>query len=153
MTPSRRSRFEPSRLPIDPVLSDYVAAGELAQEIGERATPYSRPVDGILFREGDPPTKLYLLRKGKVTLTMHSADREVMRVRAGAGSLIGLPAVVSNEPYSLTATASTDAEILQIGPEEFCRLVESRPGLCVEALKILAAEIRSVRKALADFLS
>ncbi len=27
--------------------------------------------DGVLFREGDPPTRLYLLKGGEVTLTMH----------------------------------------------------------------------------------
>jgi CRP-like cAMP-binding protein len=153
MTSSISSGSNSSRLPVYPVLSEYVAQGELAQEIETRSTPYSRTVDGILFREGDPPTRLYLLKKGEIMLTMHSADREVMRVRAGTGSLIGLPAVVSNEPYSLTATASVDAEIRQISREEFYNLVENRPRLCLDVLRILAAETRSVRKALADFLS
>ncbi len=76
-----------------------------------------------------------------------------MRVRAGAGSLIGLPAVIGNQPYSLTAMAGVDAEIRQLTSEDFNSLVESHPGLCVDVLKILASETRSVRKALADFLS
>ncbi len=76
-----------------------------------------------------------------------------MRVRAGAGSLIGLPAVIGNQPYSLTARAGVDAEIRQLSSEGFCSLVKSHPEFCADVLKILATEIRSVRKALADFLS
>ncbi len=151
MIPSKRPDSEFSRLPIDLVLSDCVAEGDLALEIEAKSTPYSPETDRILFRQGDPPTLLYFLKKGEITLTMHSGDQELMRVRARPGSLIGLPAVVSNEPYSLTARASLDAEIRQLTPEDFDNLVQSRPRFCVDVLKILASETRSVRKALVDF--
>ncbi len=74
-------------------------------------------------------------------------------MRAGAGSLIGLHAVVINQPYSLTATASVDAEIRQLTSENFHSLVNSRPELYFDVLRIIATEIRFVCKALDEFLS
>ena len=152
MISSRRPHAKSSGLLIEPVLSDYVVEGELAREIEARSIPYNPEPDRTLFRQGDPPTSLYFLKKGEITLTMDSGDQELMRVRAGPGSLIGLPAIVSNEPYSLTARASLDAEIRHIIPEDFHNLLQNRPRLCVDVLKILASETRSVRKALVDFL-
>jgi CRP-like cAMP-binding protein len=56
-------------------------------------------------------------------------------------------------PYSMTATACPDAEIEHLSSEDFHQLIESHPDLYLIVVQILAAEVRSVRKALADILS
>lgn len=144
---------QPSRVPVNPVFSEFVAESELAQEVENRSTPFVPEVDQVLFHQGDAPTGLYFVRKGEVTLTMHSSNVIVMRVTARAGSLIGLPAILDNRPYSLTATACADAEIRLLPAEDFHKLLDSRPELCLNVLKILSGEIRSMRQAFADFKS
>ena len=49
---------------------------------------------------------VYLLEQGAVTLTMHSLDgRTIFSLEVLPGSLLGLPALVSDHPYSLSAVA------------------------------------------------
>jgi CRP-like cAMP-binding protein len=129
-----------------------VLDGALALEVAKRARFFALPADLDLFREGDAPKGIYFLRKGNVELTIQSAGRVVMFARAEAGSLLGLPSTVSNGPYSMTATACLGAEIGHLSCEDFLELIASRPELSLEVVQILAAELRSVRQALAGIL-
>jgi CRP-like cAMP-binding protein len=55
------------------------------------------PQDGILFRQGEPADCLYFVKSGEARLTMQAGDKEVT-IRAGQGSLLGIPAIVGNQP-------------------------------------------------------
>jgi hypothetical protein len=50
--------------------------------------------------------------------------REGERVR---GSLLGLPALFGNQPYTMTGEASWDAEIVSLGTNEFAEPVDREP--------------------------
>ena len=135
-----------------PVLSECVADVEFASEIVRKSEAFATPADGVLFNEGDPPTCIYFVRRGEVTLTMMSASKEVMRVRAGPGSLLGLPAVVGNQLYTLTAKAEQGAAIFRLTSDAFNELMKSDPRMSSTVLRILAGEIRSARHALSDLV-
>ena len=125
-----------SRVPTIPVLSASTADVELASEIVKRSKAFVTGADGVLFNEGDPPTCLYFVRAGQVLLTMQSGDKEVMRVRAGAGSLLGLPAIVGNQPYTLMAKAEQGAEVFRFASDTFYELMSltnERLQLCCES--------------------
>jgi CRP-like cAMP-binding protein len=128
--------------------SAFAADPNLIQELEKRSQ--RMPVAGmrVLFRQGDDPTGLYIVHKGEATLTMRSGDEIVMSVKACSGSLLGLPAVIGNEPYSLTAEASEGAELSFLSSAEFMKLMQSDPVLSLKLLQVLAAEVRAARKAL-----
>lgn len=136
-----------------PVLSECVADVDFASEIVRRSGAFATPADGVLFNEGDPPACLYFVRTGEVTLKMMSVSKEVIEVRAGPGSLLGLPAVVGNQPYTLTAKAEQGAEIFQLTSDTFNELMKSDPRMSSTVLRILAGEIRSARHALSDLVA
>jgi len=142
-----------SQLPVRPALHDYVVDEKLAVELAKRSKPLPLQANDVLFREGDAPKGIYLLRKGNVDLTMHSGNQVIVCARAGAGSVLGLPSTADDKPYSMTATACRDAEIEHLSSKDFHQLIESHPELYLNVVQILAAEIRSVRKALADLFS
>jgi CRP-like cAMP-binding protein len=105
--------------------------------------------DRVLFRQGDDPTGLYILHKGNVTLTMDSAQgKTFLSTQAEAGSLLGLPGLVGNEPYSLTAIARQGAELGFVTRDQFNELMKSDPLLALKILQVLAAEVRSARNAI-----
>lgn len=130
----------------DPISQEFLADPELAHEIEKRSKPCSAIGDGVLFRQGDLPIALYLVKSGEVALAMESGGRMVMCVRAGAGSLVGLPAVVGNKPYSMTAAPCAGAEIREISNLEFNDLIRSTPMLAMKVLQVLAAEVHLARR-------
>jgi CRP-like cAMP-binding protein len=60
----------------------------------------------MLFRQRDLPIGLYIVRSGEAMLLLTDENgNEVADIKVGAGSILGLPAVIANEPYSLSAMA------------------------------------------------
>ena len=127
----------------------FLADPELIRALSEHATPIVCDTDRILFQQDDPAAGLYILHKGEATISMTSQQGQtVLSVAAKDGSLLGLPGLISNQPYSLTAVARAGARVSFLGRSEFTTLMESNPPLAFKILQILAAEVRSARNAL-----
>jgi CRP-like cAMP-binding protein len=105
----------------------------------------------ILFIQGQTPTGLYIIRSGTVSLTMKADNGvEIVHFSVGAGSILGLPAVVARQPYTLSAKAVESLEVRCVGLEGFERLILEQPTLYPKVLEVLAAEVRSARLALTE---
>ena len=130
------------------VSSAFVADAELIEELEKRAKPLAVGPDRVLFHQGDAPTGVYILRKGSARLTSQSDGDSILNIRAGAGSLLGVPAVVGSKPYSLTAEALEGAEISLLPVEEFVHLMSTQPTLSFRVLQVLAEEVRFAREVL-----
>jgi CRP-like cAMP-binding protein len=132
---------------LDP--SAFVADPDLIRMLEKHTAPTPCDVDGALFRQGDPPAGLYIFINGSVTLSMISENgQSLFAAQALPGSLLGLPAVVTDKPYTLTANARAGAQVTFIGRSDFTQLMLSHPQLSARILKILATEVRSARRAL-----
>jgi CRP-like cAMP-binding protein len=131
------------------ISSSFVADPKLFQELKSRAKAITLGTDRILFRQGDAPTGVYLLRKGTARLTSRSDGEEIFDVKVGAGSLLGLPAVIGMKPYSLTAEVLEGAELSMLTCEDFVNLMQMEPSMPFRLLQVLAAEVRFARETLA----
>ena len=135
--------------PMQPDSSAFVADPELIRTLETRATPVRCDGDGVLFNQDDTAVGVYILHEGAATLTMTSHDGQpIFSVNAMPGSLLGLPAVVSEKPYSLTATAHAGAKVSFVSRADFLALVQTDPQLSLKMLQVLAAEVRTARRAL-----
>ena len=102
---------------LDP--SAFLADPELIQALEKRATSVSCGEDRVLFRRGDEPVGLFILRAGEAAISMDSGKENLgLSCLAGAGSLLGLPGVIANQPYSLTAIARKGASVGFVSKEE-----------------------------------
>ena len=138
---------ERSLVQLDPTA--FLADSELIRALSEHATPIVCDTDRILFQQDDPAAGLYILHEGEATISMTSQQGQtVLSVAAKDGSLLGLPGLISNQPYSLTAVARAGARVSFLGRSEFTTLMESNPPLAFKILQVLAAEVRSARNAL-----
>jgi CRP-like cAMP-binding protein len=127
----------------------FVADSELIRALAEHATPIVCDTDRVLFQQDEPAVGLYILLEGEATLSMASQEGQpLFSVQAKSGSLLGLPGLISNQPYSLTAVAQAGARVSFLGRAEFTTLMESNPPLAFKILQVLAAEVRSARQAL-----
>jgi CRP-like cAMP-binding protein len=138
---------ERSLVPLDPTA--FLADPDLIRALSEHATPIVCDTDRILFQQDDPAVGLYILLEGEATLSMTSQNGQtILSGEARDGSLLGLPGLISNQPYSLTAVAHSGARVSYLGRPEFTTLMESNPPLAFKILQVLAAEVRSARHAL-----
>lgn len=131
--------------------SAFVADPELVAALSKRSTPLSCSAGHILFHQGDTPTGVFILESGEAKLTMTSPRGDtVVSVRASAGSLLGLPGLIGNQPYSLTAEVCQGAKCSFVTREAFTALMQSDPMLSLKILQVLAAEVRSARRAMVN---
>ena len=134
---------------LDP--SAFVADKELLDALGQRSTSVFCDQDRVLFRQGDTPVGLYVLRAGSATLTMTSHTGEpLLRLSVSPGALLGLPGFVGNQPYSLTAEARRGSELGFVSREQFSDLMLNNPALSLKLLSVLAAEVRTARNAISE---
>ena len=77
-----------------------------------------------------------------------SSGKVVLCIQPSDGSLLGLPGLVGNEPYSMSANASKGSELSFVARKDFDDLMQSDPSLLLRVLHVLAAEVRSARHAL-----
>jgi|ERR1017187_5486018 CRP/FNR family transcriptional regulator len=129
----------------------FIADRELIQSLEERSKPIPCSEGRILFKQGDAPAGVYILQSGAAVLMMESASgKAVMFLEAGPGSLLGLPGIVANEPYTLTAMARRDSTIRFVTRDDFEDVIRTEPALQLPVLQLLAAEVRTARRALSE---
>lgn len=129
----------------------FVAAPELIQALEEQAAPITCQTERLLFSQGDQPDGLYILKEGIASLSMAAHDgHPIVSVQAVPGSLLGLPGVVSDTPFTLTAIARPGARLGYISRPDFTALMQSQPMLAMKILQVLAAQVSSARRALVE---
>ena len=134
---------------LDP--SAFVATPELIHSLAGHSAPLVCDQDRVLFRQGEIPQGVFLLLCGQATVIMTSpSGDQLTQFRVGDGSLLGLPGLIGNRPYTLTATALAGAELRFIDRAEFTLVMQSDPQLALKILEVLAAEVCAARRALSD---
>ncbi len=129
--------------------SAFVADPELIRALEQHSTPLDCLEDQVLFNQGDAPVGFYIFHAGEVVLTMKTPSGEqVMSMLAAKDSLLGLPGLIGNVGYSLTAAAKKGASVSFVSRDEFSRMMLSEPAIAMSILRVLAAEVRSARIAL-----
>ena len=135
---------------LDP--SAFLADPALIKALEKRATSFPCEEDRVLFRQGDHPVGLFIIHKGEATLSMNPGSNEhVFSCQVTAGSVLGVPGLIGNQPYSLTAIACSGAEVSFVAREDFNFLMQSEQPLMLLILHVLAAEVRSAPLALTQF--
>ena len=131
--------------------NSFAADCKLIQALVNRSQPVICSEDHVLFRQGEAPTGLYVLQSGQATLMRETTSgRAIIWLHAAPGSLLGLPGIVANEPYTLTAMARKGSEVRFVTRSDFEDLLQAEPSLNFGVLQVLAAEVRSARLAFAE---
>jgi CRP-like cAMP-binding protein/Fe-S-cluster-containing dehydrogenase component len=81
----------------------------------------------VLFREGDAPDGLYLIRRGSVTISRKLGGRDVVLSYLSAGNYVGEMALLSDSPRMATVTAAVTTEALVLEAEAFKRVLGRNP--------------------------
>lgn len=128
------------------MLAPFAASVELCTALSEFATTETIEAGQILFRQGEDVKGVYLVTSGtfKVSVAELGGTPGSDRI-AESGSVLGLPATMTGNPYSLTAEAVTTAHVGFVERDRVLSLLRRRPELCFEVVEILAHEVRHMR--------
>jgi CRP-like cAMP-binding protein len=111
------------------------------------------PRGDVLFHEGEPGDCLYVIRSGTVKLGRRSNDgRENLLAILGPGELLGELSLFDPGQRTATATAITDAEVLQMGHDELTKWLATTPAVAEHLLQALARRMRRTNETLADLV-
>jgi CRP-like cAMP-binding protein len=132
---------------IDPAA--FVAEPTLIRVLSERSVLVPCETDRVLFRQCEPAVGIFIVHKGAVTLSLMSQDgHSLFAAQARPESILGLPCVISEKPYTLSATAGGGARVSFVSSTDLRALMKADPVFSLKMLELLAAEVRSARKAL-----
>jgi CRP/FNR family transcriptional regulator, cyclic AMP receptor protein len=116
---------------------------ELA-ELGRHMTRHRFKRGEVVFYQGDPSGKLYVVEEGWVKLTRQSDVGDELLIDVfGPGSIFGEVSIFTNEPRTGTVTAIEPVVMTSLSRDSFYRLVQSHPRIALGCLEILAARLRS----------
>ena len=116
-----------------------------ASQLVERKAPE------FLFHQGDKPHGCYLIKSGKVRLSMEAQPgHRVLRRVVGPGCVVGLPASINGRVYSLNCEVVEDAELAYLSCQDLARLIKSDTGAAMKLLDLLSSEVQAVRSEFAN---
>ena len=134
---------------VDP--SGFVAEPDLIRALWQHAIPLDCSEGRKLFRQGDDPSGLFVLHSGDATMILENdGGVQVARVPMPPGSILGLPALVSDKPYSMSAVAKRGATVGFVTRNDFSSLMLTEPLLALMIVRVLAGEVRSTRVAISE---
>ena len=112
------------RAQVAPTLSD-----QEMDELVKGATIKSFPSGQPLFKEGDEPDGLHLIRRGSVTISNTIGDKEVVLSYVAAGNYVGEMALLSDARRSATVRAAVNAETILLPAKGFKEVLNRNAGL------------------------
>lgn len=116
---------------------------EVAQ-LSRRMTRHRYRRGEVLFHQGDPSGRLYVVASGWVKLTRQSDLGEELLIDVfGPGSIFGEVSIFTNEPRTGTVTAIEAVAASALSRDSFYTLVQSQPRIALGCLEILAARLRA----------
>jgi CRP/FNR family transcriptional regulator len=97
------------------------------------------PKGAVLFFEAQSPRGVYMLCRGRVKLSVCSADGKMLILRiAEPGEMLGLSAVVSNLPYKATAETLETCQVNFIRKDDFLRFLREHGEACFRVAQHLS---------------
>jgi CRP-like cAMP-binding protein len=125
------------------VIADMGLRAALAAHASRRVA-YER--GEFIFHQGTKSSGVYLVVSGAVRLFLESSRRTLMMERvARPGCILGLPATLTGEDYSLTAEAIQRTELLRISGADVTRLMQQDSVSAMKLVSLLSGEVRTTR--------
>lgn len=120
-------------------------------ELSARAEERQFARNDIIFRQGEPATELFVVGAGRVAIANSSRDgRETVVAVLDDGSLFGEMSMFDDAPRSADARALTDVTVVVLGYEHTRHVLEQRPEVLWDVVRLLTARLRATDEALAD---
>lgn len=99
----------------------------------------------VIFREGDEPIALYVIRSGKVRITRG----EVVLDELGRNAFFGEMSLIDEAPRSATATAAEETECVEISGADFQKRLHNLDPVMQGIFRVMVERMRRLDRTLA----
>jgi len=97
----------------------------------------------VIFREGEPAERLFLVDTGRVKLSISSPSGQEMLIAVlGRGQIFGELEVIDRGSRAMDARAMEAAELYSFMSDVFWTMLENRPALARRLLELMARRLR-----------
>jgi len=126
---------------------------EESKALFESMVPVELTRGDVLFREGEPGDRLYVIAQGKIKLGRRSSDgRENLLSILGPGEMFGELSLFDPGPRTATASSVSDALCYELRHQALVQWVAAHPNVATTLLGALARRLRRTNETLADLV-
>jgi CRP-like cAMP-binding protein len=107
----------------------------------------------ILFVEGDPSTRMFVVLSGRVRIFRNSAEGgELVLAHAGPGESIGELSVIDELPRSASAQALERCRVISVPADRMRDVLSASPAAMLAVARHLAVTVRRLTGTTSDFI-
>jgi CRP/FNR family transcriptional regulator, cyclic AMP receptor protein len=111
------------------------------------------PRGHVIFAEGEPGDRLYIVGSGKVKIGRKSPDgRENLLMVAGPSDMFGELSIFDPGPRTSSATSVTEVRAYTMDRAALREWIGKRPEIAEQLLRVLARRLRRTNNMLADLI-
>jgi len=135
----------PSEVSVTPLSFQQLFSGLPAEVVSSldrhaRIRPYSERQ--LLFEQGDAATGVWLVRSGRVKLSVCSRTGKCLVVQiAGPGEILGLGAVLGGKPHEVSAETLVPAETCFVSQHFFLEFLRENPSAFLPVVEHLSSAV------------
>ncbi|MCZ2357243.1 MAG: Crp/Fnr family transcriptional regulator [Bacteroidia bacterium] len=101
----------------------------------------------LIFKEGQFPSGIYILNKGKVKISKYGYEGREQIVRfAREGDVLGYRTLFNNDKYTCSASAIEESHVCYISSSVLFRLIRDFPELSFRFLSLLATDLKNAEE-------
>jgi CRP/FNR family transcriptional regulator, cyclic AMP receptor protein len=121
--------------------------------IEQNALTTTYPTGVVLFSEGQSPRGVFMVRRGRVKLSVSGSDGRTLILRmAEPGDLLGVASVVSNREYEATAETQEPCEISFLRHNDLVRLMRTQGEIALWVTQHLSRDYSSTCREIRDLM-
>jgi CRP-like cAMP-binding protein len=118
------------------------SSADLQLDFGKWGVVRNYPSRSELFQQGTPADDVYLIHEGMVKLVWgESTGKQTILSLRASGSFIGVPAVVTGEPYLTSAVTLVPSILERIPAEKFLLRLQTDPDFAWKVHQIQSREV------------
>ena len=99
-----------------------------------------------IYKEGDPPSHLYFLIKGRVEACAKAGTKDRRIEVLKRGTCFGIISLLTDDPHSVTVKSIEISLILQVEDKAFKKFLEKNPYLALDFSRILSQRVKARSK-------
>jgi CRP/FNR family transcriptional regulator, cyclic AMP receptor protein len=124
-----------------------------AEALAQTLESVEFPRGHVIFNEGEPGDKLYIIQSGKVKIGRKSPDgRENLLGIFGPSDMFGELSIFDPGPRTSSATTVTEVRAVTMDRPALRQWISTRPEIAEQLLRVVARRLRRTNTMLADLI-